>query len=579
MFTEISVIGGDPGVAVWAVRVDGVVLDQNNSTNLTLQNASGLSDFEVGDVVQGDIVRVVAAQSSTVTPEDYNASWAALAVDTYIRVWTLAIGDYITFEVPDGSLVEFAGGRWSGADCWCDAFSGPTADTCNNDLGTLVFGTSPPLQVSLQLPEGHKFLKLVSDSTTQGWYFYGMYNQPGYSSGFNGTNTGFYPVILKYQSPPSTAATPSITTDGGSWSGSNGTGLSGLAGIIAANFSGDNYTSGVNANTIAYNIDTSGAGYLLPFNNTLLYQGGCIDLKGTVVYHVYTSTDGVDFTRIVTTNQPSDPPVTVTAPFVAIVCDGNQDMTVTGTGTIGETFVTGPSTDITATFVSADPSVPSMTVSDVVGPWSANTGNYVENTVVNPITVKPETSAITVVTDNNYSQYGTGTPASPVQGWQSAFDGNITKASKNNGGSNTFAAAGKTMVWTPPTPIPINGTITFYSYNQTATDVLINGTRNLKTTGNYATPISVPRAELGNVLSSISLTTAANSVGAYFSGVSIDGELLIDGETTFTLQDDTDLNQFATGDAVYAGGVAPASFAPVIYTGNGNTGHLVWFCS
>ena len=67
-----------------------------------------------------------------------------------------------------------------------------------------------------------------------------------------------------------------------------------------------------------------------------------------------------------------------------------------GTWNTGE-VVTGPATNTTATFVSADPLVPSMTLSNVVGPWSANTGNYVENTVVNPVLIKPETSAITNV--------------------------------------------------------------------------------------------------------------------------------------------------------------------------------------
>ena len=79
-----------------------------------------------------------------------------------------------------------------------------------------------------------------------------------------------------------------------------------------------------------------------------------------------------------------------------------------GTWSTGE-VVTGPTTDITATYVSADPSVPSMTVSDVVGPWSANTGNYVENTVVNPILIKPETSAITDVDVTSFPEYSWST--------------------------------------------------------------------------------------------------------------------------------------------------------------------------
>ena len=70
-----------------------------------------------------------------------------------------------------------------------------------------------------------------------------------------------------------------------------------------------------------------------------------------------------------------------------------------GTWTVGN-VVTGPATNITATYVSADAAAKTMTVSSLVGPWSANTGNFVENTVVNPIQIKPETSAITTVTGN-----------------------------------------------------------------------------------------------------------------------------------------------------------------------------------
>jgi hypothetical protein len=80
--------------------------------------------------------------------------------------------------------------------------------------------------------------------------------------------------------------------------------------------------------------------------------------------------------------------------FSGLRIDGHLYVDTGIAGQPGETFVVGPSEDITATYVSSDPSVPSMTVSDVVGPWSANTGNYVVNTVVNPVMVKPETSAI-----------------------------------------------------------------------------------------------------------------------------------------------------------------------------------------
>ena len=67
-----------------------------------------------------------------------------------------------------------------------------------------------------------------------------------------------------------------------------------------------------------------------------------------------------------------------------------------GTWNVGE-VVTGPEKAITGTFVSADPSVPSMTLSSATVGWSANTGNFAQNTINNPVEIQPLTSAITTV--------------------------------------------------------------------------------------------------------------------------------------------------------------------------------------
>ena len=75
------------------------------------------------------------------------------------------------------------------------------------------------------------------------------------------------------------------------------------------------------------------------------------------------------------------------------------DVTTDGGAWSVDQAISGPSKPVTATFVSADPSVPSMTVSDLTGPWSASTGNYAINTVTNPVLVTPKTSAISAVTE------------------------------------------------------------------------------------------------------------------------------------------------------------------------------------
>ena len=214
--------------------------------------------------------------------------------------------------------------------------------------------------------------------------------------------------------------------------------------------------------------------------------------------------------------------------------------------------VIGPTKLITATFVSADPSVPSMTVSDAVGPWSANTGNYVENTVVNPIMIKPETSAITNVTSTDYSASCT-------------LQGNVTRAF--DGDISTSCSVPNSYVWLTQETLTASSVIDIYTGNGGVTlDYRINGTEYTDIpVANQAGWTNVPAT---GVVNGIELKTQGSTMSVNL--VRVDGVVLVDN-TTLTLTDDTDLAQFATGDAVYAGGDAPASFAPVIYTGNGGT--------
>ena len=179
-------------------------------------------------------------------------------------------------------------------------------------------------------------------------------------------------------------STPSISTDGGSWSGTDGTGSNGFGGVIAERFAQDTYVSAVNANTITYNINTSlGDGYVLPLGSTLIFKEGCVNLEGSAQYHIYTSSDGINFTRIINKNNPADSSVTVSAPFVAITCDGNQNMTVTGTGDVGATFVTGPSFTTTGTVGSVDTTAKTMTFSASAGRWLVTEPGYQEDLKLN----------------------------------------------------------------------------------------------------------------------------------------------------------------------------------------------------
>ncbi len=231
-----------------------------------------------------------------------------------------------------------------------------------------------------------------------------------------------------------------------------------------------------------------------------------------------------------------------------------------GTWNTGE-VVTGPAKDITATYVSADPAVPSMTVSDVVGPWSANTGNYVVNTVVNPIMIKPETSPIFAVggiPPTDYIADCTWTENSPSQNAENAFNGTID-------GTAWYTLSNTTQTFTRTIPCTTFEVYLVVSAGYSSPEV--NGTSVAVVDGwnNFTSFLTDGKFEY------FSATRSTGSSG--IKAFRVDGSILVEyeGSVSLTLTDDTDLNQFAPGDNVYAGGVAPATFAPVIYTGNGTS--------
>jgi hypothetical protein len=266
----------------------------------------------------------------------------------------------------------------------------------------------------------------------------------------------------------------------------------------------------------------------------------------------------------------------------SITTDGGLWSGSDGTGDPdGETFVTGPTTDITATFVSADPTVPSMTVSDVVGPWSANTGNFVENTVVNPIMIKPETSAITNVgTGPAYSSgvFLTGQSWTGDGSSQRLFDGVVAAGNSFTGSDSPVSDSNCIKVifaipFTNVTSVRIYGAFNgaFDSkawYNNEFSSAI--GTDTLKDPVEWKTVYS----GTGITLNSVSFGIQDNLAGeaANVGAIEVNGVVLTDSGPILTLQNDTDLAQFSAGDAVYAAGdAAPVSFAPVIYTGNAGT--------
>ena len=480
--------------SIYGVKADGVLL-VDNETLLTLQDASGLSDFEVGDVVQGDGVTYTATDGPAEVVDD-----PLFQTSSKIATYTAGVANSITFTYPQpadfSTINKWSGGSYSAAVDYTIEFTDQNGNVVSGTGATTSGYAVSTLPVNA--PALVKSFKITGDD---GYAFLGFYN-----------NSETFVTTGKLASEASItaidSAAPSITTDGGDW-------------------------------------------------------------------------------------------------------------------TVGE-VVAGPAKLITATFVSADPSVPSMTVSDVVGPWSANTGNFVENTVVNPVIIKPETSAITDVTETVISQASTWDTG--VAGY-SYSDGDKTVTSLNNGSypfvcvkdnAGAFVEIGvdetKKFVLSSPTWSALiltsvvsatatnntdrggyrsGGTTGWAAYVATDVDLYNNGTleRTIDnfgpaTTDPYNLEIEIARDsanqtqtwEITNTASgSTEVQVFADTVGTsiyfgYSSNNTADTVTINAAvSTTLTLTDDTDLAQFATGDAVYAAGVTPASFAPVIYTGNGGT--------
>jgi hypothetical protein len=456
-------LGGFSGISV-----DGSLLVDGTSI-LTLTDASGLSDFEVGDVVEGYTstdVGVTGQTTGTNTVEKFVEAWDTPGGSGNASLSTTIPGDYVEFSVPQAGTLVLSGGRSSSIDVNITA----TGDFTGGDQDFIWIAGLRSQTFNFATPG---VVRLTTTNSSNGIYINNT------TSTLDGATFSFADPVLV---TAINSAAPSITTDGGTWN-------------------------------------------------------------------------------------------------------------------VGE-VVTGPPTDITATFVSADPSVPSMTVSAVVGPWSANTGNFVENTVVNPITIKPETSAITAVasvaptiTDTIqiasaidqiivYDDVG-GTTTKVYNGAKTPegvlglndYPDLWTPVNPNSYKNDSNMAAGISLVPAEPLSITCIGSAPFKlltvsnlggggSYTYTITgDVTVTGTTG-GSQGRY------------KALSD-EVTITPNTSGATFTITANNGMYInyvpLGGETTLTLTDDTDLNQFATGDAVYAGGVAPASFAPVIYTGTGST--------
>ena len=168
----------------------------------------------------------------------------------------------------------------------------------------------------------------------------------------NATASYGIPVVAKVIS--TNLATPSITTDGGNWIGTDDTGLNGKGGILNEFMSQSTFVSTTNASTLTYNQSLPGS---LPATQAMVFRNGVTNIDVTYAFHVYSSTDGINWTRVASkVNEPQ----TFSAPYLAVASDDDQagTGTITGSAATGEDKVTGPlkTTEVAGPYLTLSPS-------------------------------------------------------------------------------------------------------------------------------------------------------------------------------------------------------------------------------
>ena len=431
-----------------------------NTTTLTLTNSNGLSDFAVGDVVQGSgkslSVQIVSSSRAFYTDTGVEITDAPAATDVF------SSQNYYNTNLNDSNKT--------------------------GNKGLAVFSNGDTIVLNYTVPSAGTTIQLIG----------------GAAAGIAG---------------PSQAVTLAVTGD-----------------VVAGNlvFASTTADTKEGLPKVSQTITTTATTGTITIAMTAPTSTG-----GSFIQYV----EGIEAMSSITAISESTPSITT---------DG-------GTWTVGD-VVTGPPTDITAIYVSADAAAKTMTVSDVVGPWSANTGNYVVNTVVNPVLIKPETSAIAVVGSTNVA-----TKVDILEGIGNNIDSQPVFVSVIDKGDTTTAWATLGNVTYTQTA-GSGGTIGYWYSND-----LVNWSRNSST--NWGGPQSLTGGadsryqafNAGGLATPIGDSAVVGT--CTFSNPSIN-LVLIDSASILTLTDDTDLNQFATGDNIYAAGVAPASFATVLYTAN-----------
>ena len=227
-------IGSSPGFTVTGLRLNGVVLSAGLTT-LTFPTDNNFDKFEVGDVVQAEGV-------TTQVPVDGSGNW----VGVLGVVATDTSGPSFIFPSGGGDPNTDSGYfYWEGLSIgdkvrWYGNTNGTSNRQCYGDIEESTTGSSP----------GSSFTPIVLTVTA--------------TSGrakidFNGTATcyGITPGLAAIITAIDNSV-PSITTDGGSWAGSDGTGSYIWSDYLTSQYTLSDAPQGFNGDTSNYVQDWDG---------------------------------------------------------------------------------------------------------------------------------------------------------------------------------------------------------------------------------------------------------------------------------------------------------------------------------
>jgi hypothetical protein len=404
---------------LWGVGVDGNLLEDTVLSNLTLTDDTNLANFRVGDVVQGNL-EYKKGLASTINIAGVRYSGTNITPAQYKEVL-----DILGKQSPDVLDGTFGSSTFPANNIYFKSGSYPADETF--ELEFLQTGTYKMYFMGVSNNEG----SVVNLTYTGGATGPATVSTPAIPSGFTlgSITVSSVPAtilidnggLIAWESPSGEVttkitaineATPSITTNGGSWSGTDGTGdpdgwnqsqvwstnLSGAlyptghASAPAAAFDGNLATGCKTSNQstpVVYNasltnvtslsLQVRGSGFNTT-NTTFVISGNGIQTLSTTI--------GTSLVPLTVTNSTvSDISVTSTAGstsagIAGIVVNGKLlvDTGISGTPPTPATFVTGP-TQVAATGTvktSGSREVTAAIQTSVITNVDNNTGEWTE---------------------------------------------------------------------------------------------------------------------------------------------------------------------------------------------------------